>query len=175
MYLPITIEHCSNQLSNKSFFSDPDTSAARKALEYVDKIRNSPCSGGTEEVLPVQFDHSIWRNYAAVALRMSNLLTKNFIRNGNFLRGVTDEFLFDLVRNNVDGESLIFGSAIAVEEWAYPKYRIFCPYAFKKDTVYAHDISINYNYLDPNTEWYNVLRQEDWSTAYISENRVAYR
>ena len=45
---------------------------------------------------------------------------------------MTDEFLFNLVRNNVDDDSPIFGSAIAVEEWVYPKYRIFCPYAYHK-------------------------------------------
>ena len=88
---------------------------------------------------------------------------------------VTEEFLFDLVRNNVDSDSLIFGSAIAVEEYVYPKYRIFCPYSYKKDTVYAHDISLNYNYLDPSTEWYAVLREQNWTRAHISSNLVTYR
>lgn len=36
------------------------------------------------------------------------------------------------MRNNVDDDSPIFGSAIAVEEWVFPKYRIFCPYAYHK-------------------------------------------
>ena len=88
---------------------------------------------------------------------------------------VTDEFLFDMVTNNVDSDSLVFGSAIAVEEWVFPGYRIFCPYAYKKGAVFAHDISLNYNYLDPTTEWYNVLRVKDWDDAHVSENWVTYR
>ena len=58
-------------------------------------------------------------------------LGNQFTGNGS-LGEVTDEFLFNLVRNNVDDDSPIFGSAIAVEEWVYPKYRIFCPYAYHK-------------------------------------------
>ncbi len=53
---------------------------ARTALEYVERVRNSPCTGGTEETLPVDFDHSVWSHYAAVAMRMSNLLTKLVIQ-----------------------------------------------------------------------------------------------
>ena len=53
------------------------------ALEYVERVRNSPCTGGTEEVLPVTFDHSMWSQYADVAVRMSNTLTKLVIRNNN--------------------------------------------------------------------------------------------
>ncbi len=48
------------------------------------------------------------------------------------LGGVSQAFLFDLVGNNVDDDSPIFGSAIAFEEWVYPKYRIFGPYAYHK-------------------------------------------
>ncbi len=138
-------------------------------------MRNSPCTGGTEEILPVDFDHTVWSSYADVAVRMSNILTKRLLKANNTLADIQDDFLFDLVRNNVDSESLIFGSAIAVEEYVYPKYRIFCPYAYRRDTVYAHDISLNYNYLDPSTEWYAVLRQKDWSHAYVSSNLVTYR
>ncbi|KAL3873520.1 hypothetical protein ACJMK2_036626 [Sinanodonta woodiana] len=61
-----------------------------------------------------------------------------------------------LVRNNVQFDSLIFGSAIAFESGVYSKYPLFCPYAYKKNnTVRSHDIAVNYNYLDPTTEWEN--------------------
>ena len=72
------------------------------------------CSGGTEETLPVHFDHSMWYHYADVAVRMANLLTKVLIRSDNKFLVSQEEFLYDLVRNNVDSDSLIFGSAIAV-------------------------------------------------------------
>ena len=52
----------------------------RIALEYVERVRNSYCTGGTEETLPVEFDHDVWANYADVAVRMANLLTKIVIQ-----------------------------------------------------------------------------------------------
>ena len=87
---------------------------AETALAYVERVRNSPCTGGTDEVLPVQFDHAMWYQYADVAVRMANLLTKVLIHNNNHFLPSQEEFLYDLVRNNVDSDSLIFGSAIAV-------------------------------------------------------------
>ena len=39
----------------------------KQALEYVEYVRSNPCRGGTEEVLPVQFNHSMWEHYAQVS------------------------------------------------------------------------------------------------------------
>lgn len=137
-------------------------------------MRTTSCDGGTEETLPVTFDHTIWAEYANVAIKMANLLTKIVISNFNRL-DTTEKFLFDLVRTNVDNESPIFGSAIAVEEWVYPKYKKFCPYSFKKERVFAHDISLNYNYLSNATEWYHTLRFKNWTSAKVTTNQVTYR
>ena len=57
----------------------------------------------------------------------------------------------------------------------FPSYEYVCPYAYKKDRVYSHDLSINYNYQDPNTEWYYVLKHKPWEQAFVSENMVKYR
>ena len=91
------------------------------------------------------------------------------------MEGTSEEFLFDLVRNNVDGTTIIFGSAIALESFFFDDYATFCPYAFRKDTVYSKDLSINYNYLENTTEWYHVLRVYNWTQAIVSENLVQYR
>jgi len=40
-------------------------------------------------------------------------------RGGGTLDNLTDEFFFLLVRNNVHGDSIIFGSAIAIEPGVY--------------------------------------------------------
>ena len=148
---------------------------ALNALEYIDRVRLSKCTGGTEEVLPVTFDHDIWKPYAEVAVRMANLLTKRIITRNNTFSPRDETFLFDLVRNNVEGDSLIFGSAIAVEKYVYPKYALFCPYAFDKDGIQSHDISLNYNYTTANTEWYNTLRIKDWSNASIVKSSISHR
>ncbi|KAK2181707.1 hypothetical protein NP493_385g01038 [Ridgeia piscesae] len=145
-------------------------------------LSTSPCSGGTDETLPVFFDHSTWTAYAEVAVRMANLLTKLVIEGNNTLRGVSQRHLFDLVRTNVDSESLVFGSAIAVEEYVYPDFRIICPYACKKNSkgkrtegvVVAHDLSLNYDYLSNTTEWYHELRVRNWTQAHVSKNHVVY-
>ena len=99
------------------YFLSTGLQIAQTALEYVERVRNSPCTGGTDEVLPVQFDHSMWYQYADVAVRMANLLTKVLIHNNNKFLASQEEFLYDLVRNNVDSDSLIFGSAIAVSDF----------------------------------------------------------
>ena len=147
----------------------------RTALSYVEYVRNSQCVGGTEEVLPVYLDYVRWNKEAEAAMRMSNLLTKMIVRNGNSLEGTPEEFLFDLVRNNVDDGKLIFGSGIAFESYFFNNHTIFCPYAFRKDRVYAKDLSLSYNYLETATEWYTVLRETNWTQAKVSENQVEYR
>ena len=53
---------------------------ARQALEYVDHVATSTCSGGVEETLPIQFDHTVWERYANVAVNTANLLTKIIIQ-----------------------------------------------------------------------------------------------
>ena len=55
---------------------DELTRQGRLALEYVEKVRNSDCSGGTDEVLPVEFDHDPWATLADVPMRMANLLSE---------------------------------------------------------------------------------------------------
>ncbi|CAD5123183.1 DgyrCDS11550 [Dimorphilus gyrociliatus] len=161
-------------LSSSTQTIDERYQKAKTALEYVERVRTSSCNGGTEETLPVSFDHRIWAEYAHVAIKMANLLTKIVITNSNKL-DTTEKFLFDLVRNNVDNDSPIFGSAIAVEEWVYPKFKTFCPYSYKKKGVFAHDISLNYNYLSNATEWYHTLRFKNWTSARVSVNEVTYR
>jgi len=51
--------------------------------------------------------------------RTANLLSKVLARGGGTLDNLTDEFFFLLVRNNVHGDSIIFGSAIAIEPGVY--------------------------------------------------------
>ena len=122
------------------------------------------------------FDHQVWAEHASVAVRMANVLSALLSRRNNTLASLTDEILFDLVINNVnDFDSPIFGSAIAVEEYVYPKYRTFCPYAYRKDKVYSHDISLNYDYMSNSTEWYAVLRAKPWQDSLTANTEIMYR
>ncbi|CAC5366032.1 GPR158 [Mytilus coruscus] len=153
-----------------------DKEAAKLALEYVSRVEQSPCTGGTEETLDLLFNHTTWREYTQPAILTSNFLTSVILENTGSLDSLTDEILFSLVRNNVNGQSIIFGSAIAVEAGLYTKYSLFCPYAYRKNgTVFAHDISLSYNYLDSNTEWYYVLKTTDWENATRTISNIKYR
>ena len=93
--------------------------------------------------------------------------------NNSIGNSVTDEFFFNLVRTNVDGDGIIFGSGICVEKDLMVRYPLFCAYAYKKDYVYAHDLSLNYYYLD--AEYIDVLRQVNWASDIVTVNKVTYR
>ncbi|XP_064622928.1 metabotropic glycine receptor-like [Lineus longissimus] len=138
---------------------------ARQSLEYVENIKRGDCSGGTDSILTVNFDHNTWNKYARVAVKTANLLTKNLMEgNGRFQNITPEDYFFNLVRNNVDGESLIFGSAIAVEPFVFPAYEIYSPYAHRNGSkVNSFDLSTGYNYLRNDTEWYHTLRIRPWN------------
>lgn len=160
------------------FFSidESETEAAKLALEYVSRVEQSPCTGGTEETLDLTFNHSVWKEYTRPAVLTANFITKTVIENNGSLNALTDEILFSFVKNNVNGQSIIFGSAIAVEPGLYSKYTSFCPYAYRKNgAVFAHDISLSYNYLDNQTEWYNTLKTSGWQNVSTTTTRVRYR
>ena len=57
-----------------------DKLVVQKALEYVERVQTSECTGGNEEQLPIKFDHSEWDQYALISVKMANLITKMIIR-----------------------------------------------------------------------------------------------
>lgn len=142
----------------------------------MSRVETSPCTGGTEETLDLTFNHSIWKEYTRPAILTSNFMTRTLIENNGSLDTLTDEILFSFVQNNVNGQSIIFGSAIAIEPQLYSKYLSFCPYAYRKNgTIFAHDISLFYNYLDNKTEWYYVLKTSNWQNVSFTTSKVKYR
>ncbi|KAH3844502.1 hypothetical protein DPMN_086760 [Dreissena polymorpha] len=77
------------------------------------------CHEGTGAVLDLQFDVNVWNQYTDPAIRTANLLTKILENDNGSLDSLTDDLFFMMVRNNVHGNSLIFGSAIAIESHVY--------------------------------------------------------
>ncbi|KAK3597889.1 hypothetical protein CHS0354_029473, partial [Potamilus streckersoni] len=147
-----------------------------RALDYVYHVSKSSCFGGTKEVLYLNVDYSLWNLYTDPAIRTANLLSEYMVHGNGSLDFLTDEFFFMLVRNNIHGDSVIFGSTIALEPGVYSKYPSFCPYAHKeKNTVKSHDIAINYNYLDPTTEWYYQTKMKMRENISVATDIVSYR
>ncbi|ESO94286.1 hypothetical protein LOTGIDRAFT_161509 [Lottia gigantea] len=149
-------------------------SEAKKALEYVNRVENSKCTGGTEDVLNLVFNTTVWKAYTDAAIRTANILS-SFIQIHGDLNQQEEDFFYTLVRNNVHGDTLIIGSAIALEPGLFNSYPRYCPYALKENgTVKAFDIAVNYNYLTTSTEWYNVVRSKDFTAATIKTDLITY-
>ncbi|XP_056017298.1 probable G-protein coupled receptor CG31760 [Ostrea edulis] len=152
---------------------------ARQALDYVayvEKLDN--CSLGTGESLDLLYDHSVWDLYALTAVRLANFISKIITSNNNSMSSLSDEVLFALVRNNVHLKSVIFGSGIPFEPHESLRYPLFCPYAFRdenKTVVLSKDLAVEYNYTDPKTEYYQVLRYKDFSNISMETDTVYFR
>ncbi|OQV19086.1 putative G-protein coupled receptor [Hypsibius exemplaris] len=129
--------------------------AAEEALQYVENVRDAAtCDGGTGNILNVLFDNTEWKPQANAAVRLSNLLTKNFqITNGTG-GYVDDALVFAMTRTTIEIEALAFGSAVAFEPNLYRNMSKFCAYSFHtgNGTIKSHDISVEYDYFP--SEWY---------------------
>ncbi|XP_071079423.1 probable G-protein coupled receptor CG31760 [Haliotis cracherodii] len=148
---------------------------AKQALEYVSRVESSMCGGGTEETLTLAFNHTAWITYTDPAIRTANYLSKVLVMDDNTLNRFDDAMFYSFVRNNVHGDTLIFGSAIALEPGLYDNYARYCPYAHKKqDSVVAFDIAVKYNYLTNSTEWYHGVGVRDFSNASVQIDTVTF-
>ncbi|CAG2249548.1 GPR158 [Mytilus edulis] len=146
--------------------------AAKLALEYVSRIEQNPCTGGTEETLDLTFNHTAWEKYTQPAILTSNFLTSVIMKNNGSLDSLTDEMFFSLVRNNVNSIKTVFGSCIAIEPGIYSKYSSFAPYSYRQSGfVLAHDIALSYMYQDNKTEWYYNLKIRNWENATIFKTK----
>ncbi|XP_045187687.2 probable G-protein coupled receptor 158 [Mercenaria mercenaria] len=147
-----------------------------EALEYVFRLNPKTCKAGTKEKLHLQFDVTVWNHYTDPAIRTANFLSNIIGMNNGTLNSLTDEMLFLLGRNNVHGNSVIFGSGVALEKGVYSKYDKFCPYAHKKNgTVQSHDIAVNYDYLDTYTIWYTDVKEKTWEDVDVVTDVVINR
>ncbi|VDI74770.1 Hypothetical predicted protein [Mytilus galloprovincialis] len=150
--------------------------AAKLALEYVSRIEQNPCTGGTEETLILTFNHTAWDKYTQPAILTSNFLTSVIMKNTGSLDSLTDEMFFSLVRNNVNSIKTVFGSCIAIEPGIYSKYSSFAPYSYRQSGfVLAHDIALSYMYQDNKTEWYYNLKIRNWENVTQTVFKTKYR
>ena len=87
----------------------------------------------------------------------------------------SEEALYDLLRRNLKGNSLTYGSAIAFEPHASNKRTLFSPYVFRSsDGLKTIDIAKEaYDYTQPQWEWYNLpkaMEQAVWTEPYFDRN-----
>ncbi|KAL5008798.1 hypothetical protein ScPMuIL_014379 [Solemya velum] len=148
---------------------------AYKALEYVYRVQTSQCTGGTEEKFDLQFNHSAWIRLTEIALRTANLFTKILVSHNNSLNSLTDQMFYTVVRNNVHGERMLYGSAVAIAPGIY-KYDQFCPYAHRKNgSISVHDVAVNYDYHINTTEWWYGPKNQNFDNISVIEDTILYR
>ncbi|CAL1526403.1 unnamed protein product [Lymnaea stagnalis] len=154
--------------------SPGQVNAVQIALGYVKAVETSKCTGGTGEVLQLKFDHTPWIQYTEPAIRTANLLNGILALDGNLSR-IKDDMFYAMVRNNVHGKSLVYGSAIAVEPNLIPGKTKFCPYAYinhTRSTVTAIDIAIHYDYQTNTTEWYRGVALKNRSAVVVAQDVI---
>jgi PAS domain S-box-containing protein len=87
---------------------------------------------------------------------------------------LAEDDLFSMLRRNVAGNPLVFGSAIAFETDHYPGKRIFAPYVYRKhagsDELVA--IEVEYDYTEPAWDWWHMPRKAAagvWTEPFFDE------
>ncbi|XP_025105461.1 probable G-protein coupled receptor CG31760 isoform X2 [Pomacea canaliculata] len=166
---------CNAQSSGGTDTSDR-IQEAKKALDYVQRIaQSSNCSSGTSNTLKLTFDTTAWTSYTNAAIRTANFLSQALVIGRGTLNSLNESILYDLVRNSVHGNTLVYGSAIALEPSLYSGLNTFCPYAHKTDQGFVvFDLAKSYNYGSNNTEWYHHLKIKNFSDVPLITDNVTY-
>lgn len=79
-----------------------------------------------------------------------------------------------MLRRNVNGNPVVFGSAVAFEPGAFEGRPRFAPYAFRnpKKGGDIETIQLDYDYTDPKWDWYRLAKQAGhgiWTEPYFDE------
>lgn len=136
---------------------------AREALRIIDKIQreDSDCDKMLEtrsmEVLRIKYENTVYKRQAEIAIRTANLVT-DMLPTGSAmsLRGQPSssvllsnrDILYSMVRNNVESDSLIFGSAVILD--SHPTFGWYAPYAYRNlndPFIKVKDLSTTWSYL----------------------------
>ncbi|XP_076442710.1 putative G-protein coupled receptor CG31760 [Babylonia areolata] len=149
---------------------------AKEALNFVGRIAQSEtCDQGTGNTLQLTFNTTAWIPYTDPATRTANFLSALLALNNNTLRDVPDITFYNMVRNNVHGETLIFGAGVAFEEDVMKPGRTrYCPYASRNPdgSVTAFDIAESYDYVNSSAVWWVGPRAQDYSEVKVVTDNV---
>ncbi|XP_055351667.1 probable G-protein coupled receptor CG31760 [Paramacrobiotus metropolitanus] len=177
MQIFLTIYNCYGQPSASFNFAKRETfrDTVQEALQYVENVKPGACDSGTSNTLNVLFDNLQWKAQANAAVRLSNLLTKNWLITNGSGGTMNDELLFAMTRTTIEIEELAFGCAIAFEPYFYRNMSKFCAYSFHtgNGSIKSHDISVEYDYFP--SEWYLGTKNKALNLTKILERDVSLR
>ncbi|XP_041353705.1 uncharacterized protein LOC121371692 [Gigantopelta aegis] len=172
MYTLLQLAQCD---SDKERNAENKKTAVKEALDYVHKTTASSCTPGTGNMLEIVFNYSSFRHIVEPGIQTSNYLSMIISIDNNFNR-LDDNMFYSLVRSNIHGEHMLYGSSIGIKPGVYDKHHMFCPYACKQNnTVVAFDIAENYDYRSPNNTVYYDLKVKDFSKVPIIEDRITFK
>ena len=135
-------------------------------MDKISEITPENCEGGADNAIDLVPNYSLWEESTLIARLTSNLMTSIILRNHGSVDSLTDEFYYDVIKNNVAGQSKIFASSITLIPGFHPEFELFAPYAFIRDgIIHASDLSEAYDYRGPGIEWWQVPSNKDYDNV----------
>lgn len=138
-----------------------------KFLEQVELYEKNKdnCSTGTQHTLGKgvveQYGVKRFKTQALLAVNRANFLTR--IWKGASRSVLKSEYFFyTQVRSIVEGDPDIFAGGNCYDALEFKNYPLFCPYAFRTPDglIHVKDLSMEYNYLGNDSEWFYVARKK---------------
>ena len=135
-------------------------------MDRISEITPENCEGGANNAIDLVPNYSLWKESTLIARLTSNLMTSIILRNHGSVDSLTDEIYYDVIKNNVAGQSKIFASSIILITGFHPEFELFAPYAFIRDgIIHASDLFVAYDYRDPGTEWWQVPSNKNYDNV----------
>ena len=132
-------------------------------MDSISEITAENCEGGANNAIDLELDYCLWEESTRIARLTSNLMTSIILRKDGSVDSLTDAFYYDVIKNNVAGQSKIFASSITLIPGLHPQFELFAPYAFIRDgIIHASDLSEAYDYTGPGIEWWEVPSNKHW-------------
>lgn len=149
-------------------------STALETLYLVEHLTLNSCSPNTAtEIENLQLNYSVLEESTHRAVLGSNLLTSIILERNGSLDSLSEDFLYNFVRNNIVGQTATYSSFVVLEPEVYPKHQSFAPMATTKSgTIETLDLSVSYDYRK--SEPYSFLKTKNWDniTETITRKQI---
>lgn len=136
----------------------------------VEHLTLNSCSPNTAaEIENLQLNYSVLEESTRRAVLGSNLLTSIILERNGSLDSLSEDFLYNFVRNNIVGQTATYSSFVVLEPEVYPKHQSLVPMATTKNgTIETLDLSLSYDYRASDS--YTVLKTKNWDN--ITETKT---
>lgn len=140
------------------------TMTARQALKAIEEVHNGSVDCKTMlaerslKLLYLKYENSVYTAQANLAIRTANLISdllptgsaKTLNISGEPVLRSHEEVLYAIVRNNLENDPLVVGSAIIFDNNSFVNNSFYAPYAYRNsnDTfIKVTDLSVTWSYL----------------------------